>query len=176
MAVLSYVTSTFWTSPGPLMLSRLIWVARAMVCRMVKSKCYNRLKSPFNFLLLLLSTAVVPPLTSVPFFLCAPPFLVRLHRSLPLIGSDQAGGLACPAEPNSAACRLRGMYSTAALPSLPPFNWLTALHPPPNPHPSPLPSPSPPVLLLLPYIEALQLRHRSLNSHSLEVHFKNCSH
>lgn len=81
----------------------------------------------FNFLLLLLSIAVVLPLTSVPPLLCAPPSSVRLLRTLPLIGNIQAGGLACPAEPYSAACRLRGMYSNAALPSLSPFNWLTIL-------------------------------------------------
>lgn len=84
----------------------------------LKSRSSSRLNLLKTVFLLLLSTAVVPPLTSVPLFLCVPPSPVRLHRSLPLIGSVQAGGLACPAEPNSAACRLRGMYSTAALPSL----------------------------------------------------------
>lgn len=57
------------------------------------------------------------------------------------IGSDQAGGLACPAEPKSSACRLRGMYSTAALPSPSPTTWLTVLPHLPSlltcsPHPS----------------------------------------
>ena len=130
------LTMTAYSDPGQL----LQYVLLHGEVRMFQQAEYS-----LTSLFLLLSTAVVPLLTSVPLFLCAPPSSVRLHQSLPLTGSDQAGGLACPAEPNSAACRLRGMYSTAALPSL--SSGLPLL---------PLSSSCP--------IEALQWCHRPLNS------------
>lgn len=90
----------------------------------------SRMKSTFSNML---NHLYCSPLCSRPplWLHSSPPCLLSLSssslRPLPLKGNYQAGGLACPAEPNSTACRLRGMYSSAALPLLPslsPFNQL----------------------------------------------------
>lgn len=75
-----------------------------------KVKILQQAEMSFNSLPLLLSTAVaVPPLTSLPLFLRPPPFSCPAAMITSTIGSVQAGRRACPAEPYSAAHRLRGM-------------------------------------------------------------------
>lgn len=75
----------------------------------------------FSFCSCLLLTSVPPPLCASPLCPAAP--------TTSSAGSVQAGGLACPAEPHSAARRLGGKNRLTLLPSALPL----------RPHPSPLP-------------------------------------
>lgn len=75
------ITATVHCDPGWLLGFALLHVK---VEKKKKKRMLQQAEISFNCLLLLLSTVVVPPLTSVPLFLCAPPSPVRLHRSLPL--------------------------------------------------------------------------------------------